>query len=213
MISVWEKRITTVTAVPVLLVTVSPNQVAVSQRAASSVLSTRAIGSASRSRRTTFRPGIGAGQRRHRWRGFAARAARWLTLLQTPRGSQCGPSSWASRSACPIGTSPNLTPRERADQWRRYRRPSGYRATDKTGSQFRTSVDPVGRSGCRRVANRRDVAGRNLDFVGHVGGHPSNSAGLRQAVLPDIPWLSGPATAIVDGSKPPGDGCRWKPKR
>jgi hypothetical protein len=38
MISVWEKRITTVTAVPVLLVTVSPNQVAVSQRAASSVL-------------------------------------------------------------------------------------------------------------------------------------------------------------------------------
>jgi hypothetical protein len=104
------------------------------------------------------------------------RAARWLTLLQTPRGSQCGPSSWASRSACPIGTSPNLTPRGRADQWRRYRRPSGYRATDKTGSQFRTSVDPVGRSGYRRVANRRDVAGRNLDFVGHVGGRPSNSS-------------------------------------
>jgi DNA-binding HxlR family transcriptional regulator len=27
-----------------------------------------------------------AGQRRHRWRGFAVRAARWPMLLQTPRG-------------------------------------------------------------------------------------------------------------------------------
>ena len=38
-------------------------------------------------------------------------------------------------------------------------------------------------------------------FMGHVGGCPRNPAGLLHAVLPDIPRLSGPASAIVDGSE------------
>ena len=105
----------------------------------------------------------GAGQRRHRWRGFAARAARWLTLLQTLRG-KCPParSLSAARRAGHLGAHPlsghRRTHRQKcADLWCRYRRPSVCRATDKTGPQFRTSVDTVGRSG---LPTGRERAGR-----------------------------------------------------
>jgi hypothetical protein len=55
----------------------------------------------------------GAGQRRHRWHGFTARAARWLTLLQTLRG-KARPIT-ASVRAVELGVSERMPYRDIAE--------------------------------------------------------------------------------------------------
>ena len=108
-----EKRITTVTAIPVLLVTLCPNA---------------GSGSAPRSHRTTLRPGMARVSAVIV--GVDLRRARWLTLLQTLRGKYPPDRSLSAAPRAGHLGAPALSGHRRnyrqrcADLWCRYRRPS-----------------------------------------------------------------------------------------
>jgi hypothetical protein len=73
-----------------------------------------------------------------------------------------------------------------ADLWCRYKRPS------------------ICRDWLIRITARSREGGTSRakpGFMGRVGGCPRNPAGLPHAVLSDVPRVSGPASAIVDGSE------------
>jgi hypothetical protein len=161
----------------------------------------------------------GAGQRRHRRRGFVAGTARWLTLLQTSRG-RAGPIT-ASVRAVELGVSERMPYRDIAELTAQGAPINGVvidvlrvigRRT-KTGSQFRTSIDGVGRSGYRRVASSRDVAGRNLDLWGMLVDVLKTLPGYGMPFCPTFPDFRDQRAPLSIAASSPGDGCHRKPKR
>jgi hypothetical protein len=160
------------------------------------------------------------GQRRHRWRGFAARAARWLTLLQTPRGkarpitASVRASNWASRSACPIGTSPNLPPGGGA--------PINGVVTDVLQViGRRIKLDPSSGPRLTQLVDQ-DTAGsraggtsrvETLILWGMSADVLETLPGYGRPFCPTFPGFRDQRAPLSMAASSPGDGCRRKPKR